>query len=114
MEKDTAQKKIVKPYSEKERSVLDKAAFLKIEADFHDSYSEGLNWDEPIAEHYSYDREDALYGKEVEECFINMLGEIVGKKILDIGSGHGNTALKLAQRGGIVTSIDISPKLIQG
>lgn len=51
---------------------------------------------------------------EVEEQFVKMLGNVKGKKVLDIGSGHGNTALKLAQEGAIVTSIDIAPKLIEG
>lgn len=107
-------KKTVKTLSVSERNSLDRETYIKIETEFHDNYSEILDWDEPVSENYSYDREDKLYGKEVEDCFVKMLGDVKGKRILDIGSGHGNTALKLAQRGGIVTSIDISPRLIEG
>jgi ubiquinone/menaquinone biosynthesis C-methylase UbiE len=42
------------------------------------------------------------------------LGDVRDKVIQDIGSGHGSCALGLAKRGAHVTSIDISPELIEG
>ncbi|HEU4552111.1 MAG TPA: class I SAM-dependent methyltransferase [Chitinophaga sp.] len=105
-------KKIIKPYSEAKRNTLSKEEFLLIERDFHDRYAEGLNWNENISETLSYERDE--YGVPVEDYFRKMLGDVKGKKILDIGSGHGNTALNLAVKGAIVTSIDIAPKLIEG
>ena len=87
------------------------AKFLEIERQFHDNYAKGLDWDAPVGENYSYGT-----GKltDVEKYFLELLGDIRGKYVLDIGSGHGNCALKLAQAGAIVTSIDISPSLIAG
>jgi 2-polyprenyl-3-methyl-5-hydroxy-6-metoxy-1,4-benzoquinol methylase len=101
--------------SKNEWENLELDEYLKIEQEFHDHYAESLNWDEPIHENWSYEREgDDEYGMEVENCFVEMLGNVKGKKVLDIGSGHGSTALKLAQQGAIVTSVDIAPKLIEG
>lgn len=106
------QQKIVKPYSEKERNNLGNEEYLKIEREFHDKYSEHLNWSAPVNDNYSYDRNE--FGKPVEDYYKQKLGNVKGKKILDIGSGYGNTALNLAKQGAIVYSIDIAPKLIEG
>jgi 2-polyprenyl-3-methyl-5-hydroxy-6-metoxy-1,4-benzoquinol methylase len=113
MQKNLESNKI-RPLTYKERNALSQDAYLKIETDFHNNYAGGLNWEEPISEFYSYERDKGRYGREAEELFVAWLDDIKGKTILDIGSGHGNTALKLAQRGGEVTSIDIAPKLIEG
>jgi len=90
---------------------MDQKAFLEIERNFHDSYAKTLDWNEGVSEFMSYGK-----GKlpPVEIHFRQLLGDVNGKRILDIGSGHGNCALNLAKRGAIVTSIDISPELIDG
>lgn len=105
-------KKTVKPYTEAERSTLSREEFLLIEREFHDKYAEGLDWNEHITDALSYERDE--YGLAVEKYFKKLLGDVKDKKILDIGSGHGNTALNLARMGARVTSIDIAPKLIEG
>ena len=105
-------KKIILPYSESKRTSLSRDEYLSIERDFHDNLASHFNWDEPISTNFSYDRGE--YGTETEACFENLLGDVKGKKILDIGSGYGNTALNLALRGADVSSIDIAPKLIEG
>ena len=87
--------------------------FLEIEKEFHDNYANKLDWDTPLEERLSYDTESISHAK-IEERFVKMLGSVKGKRVLDIGSGFGNAALNLAQKGAIVTSIDISPNLIKG
>ncbi|MGF1555108.1 class I SAM-dependent methyltransferase [Paucihalobacter sp.] len=95
------------------RDTLNHNEFLEIEKEFHDNYANKLDWDEPLKERLSYDI--ASVGLvNLDKRFVEMLGSIKDKKILDIGSGFGNAALNLAQNGGMVTSIDISPNLIKG
>lgn len=95
------------------RNNLDCKDYLKIERDFHDNYSNGLDWDKPLNEFFSYE-DDGIDSIEIEKCFNKQLGIVKDKKILDIGSGFGNAAFNLAIRGATVTSIDISPELIKG
>lgn len=104
--------KIIRPYSEEKRKDLTTEEYLEIERAFHDNYADTLDWDKPLSENLSYDRD--AYGLETEEYFLQKLGNVTGKKLLDIGSGHGNTAFNLAKKGAIVYSIDIAPKLIEG
>ena len=96
-----------------DKETLEHNEFLEIEKEFHDNYAKKLDWDEPLKERLSYDiASQALIN--LDKRFIEMLGSVKGKKILDIGSGFGNAALNLAQLGANVTSIDISPNLIKG
>mgnify|MGYP003577213899 CR=1 FL=1 len=105
-------KKIVRPFTEKERNQLSKEEYLAIESAFHDNYAQDLDWGEKVTEALSYERDE--FGAPVEKYFKQLLGDVSGKTLLDIGSGHGNTALNLAGKGAIVHSIDIAPKLIEG
>jgi len=95
------------------KKILQYNEFLEIEKEFHDNYAKCVNWDKPVSERLSYETENDSSIK-IEKRFIKMLGNINGKRILDIGSGSGNAALYLAKKGGIVTSIDIAPELIKG
>jgi 2-polyprenyl-3-methyl-5-hydroxy-6-metoxy-1,4-benzoquinol methylase len=90
---------------------IHKEEFLKIEREFHDNYAQKLNWDSGITDFLSY--EDELFFP-VENYFIEKLGNVNHKKILDIGSGFGNNAFNLAKKGAEVTSIDISKEIIKG
>ena len=92
-------------------SHMDTDKFLQIERDFHDNYSKSLNWDAPVSPMFSYGSDRDI---KIEQYFKSLLGDISGKKVLDIGSGHGNCALNLALMGAEVTSIDLSPDLIAG
>ncbi|MGB3608038.1 MAG: class I SAM-dependent methyltransferase [Psychroserpens sp.] len=96
-----------------DNKTLEHDKFLEIEKEFHDNYANKLDWDEPLKERLSYDIA-SLSLINLDKRFIEMLGSIKGKKVLDIGSGFGNAALNLAQLGASVTSIDISPNLIKG
>jgi len=44
---------------------------------------------------------------------LEMLGEVRGRRILDLGCGEGGYARELARRGAQVTAIDGSPRLIE-
>jgi ubiquinone/menaquinone biosynthesis C-methylase UbiE len=91
------------------REVVDESTFLAIERQFHDRYADIVDWDEPIGDSLGYQ-----YCEEAEEKVRQLLANVGNLQVLEIGSGHGNSALILAKCGAIVTSIDISPKLIEG
>ena len=43
---------------------------------------------------------------------VNSAGDVSGKKVLDIATGGGHTAIALAKRGAIVTAADLTPEII--
>jgi 2-polyprenyl-3-methyl-5-hydroxy-6-metoxy-1,4-benzoquinol methylase len=43
----------------------------------------------------------------------NFLGNVKGKKILDIGCGSGKSSVILAKKGAFVTAFDVSPKAVE-
>ncbi|MBN1996053.1 class I SAM-dependent methyltransferase [candidate division KSB1 bacterium] len=66
----------------------------------------------------NFDQELFLYQPDEEmpashHFFYSQLNDIRNKRILDIGCGYGFTSVVLAKRGAIVTSIDVSPKMIE-
>jgi ubiquinone/menaquinone biosynthesis C-methylase UbiE len=57
---------------------------------------------------------DVQYGPfGSNEKKLKLLGEVKGKKILEIGCGAGQAAISLAKKGAICTGIDISPNQIK-
>ena len=71
-----------------------------------------LNYD-AIAEWYDASvRSNAHTHDIVEPALFELMGEIAGLRICDLACGQGVTARQLAQRGAIVTGIDISEKLL--
>jgi ubiquinone biosynthesis O-methyltransferase len=44
---------------------------------------------------------------------IELIGDVAGKRVLDVGCGDGDFAIELARRGAIVTGIDSSVEMIQ-
>ncbi len=46
-------------------------------------------------------------------CVEKLLGEVRGKKLLDVGCGEGYLARYYAKKGAIVTAIDLSQRLIE-
>jgi SAM-dependent methyltransferase len=45
-------------------------------------------------------------------ALLGLLGEVSGKRVLDIACGHGPITRELARRGGLVTGVDISANLL--
>jgi ubiquinone/menaquinone biosynthesis C-methylase UbiE len=68
-------------------------------------------WDN-LAEWYVGQRPDSYGVKQTEENITKMLGNIKGKKILDVGIASGYFAAKAQSMGAEVTGIDVSPKMI--
>jgi len=48
-----------------------------------------------------------------KEYRLRLLGDLRGKKVLDVGCGEGTNSILLAKLGATVTGIDISPKSIE-
>jgi 2-polyprenyl-3-methyl-5-hydroxy-6-metoxy-1,4-benzoquinol methylase len=74
-------------------------------------------YDEYVTEYARYVEKREASGAEDRELgilpvFLELLGEIAGKRVLDAGCGDGYLARILASRGATVTGIDIGPRLI--
>jgi malonyl-CoA O-methyltransferase len=72
----------------------------------------------PVREGYDrwatiYDQEDNPLIALEEPCVAEMLGEVRGLRIADIGCGTGRHALRLAQAGASVTAVDFSGVMLE-
>src|SRR5579862_5997022 len=77
-----------------------------------------------VAFHDDWAASTALDDVLVRECFeaptavenqfiLSQMGDLRGKKLLDIGAGLGESSVYLAMRGAQVTTVDISPQMVQ-
>lgn len=87
--------------------MLKNKVFQKEES-FHDNWANSINTD------------DVLVDESFEACtspenrlILKKLGDIKGKKILDLGCGMGEAAVYFAKRGADVTATDISKGMLQ-
>ena len=48
-----------------------------------------------------------------QRTFLDLIGDVDGQHILEIGSGKGHLAMYLAQQGATVTATDIAPKSVE-
>ena len=48
----------------------------------------------------------------LERALFEVLGDVRGKRVLDLGCGHGGITLALIDRGALVTGIDISSGMV--
>jgi SAM-dependent methyltransferase len=48
-----------------------------------------------------------------ERALLEAIGEIAGKRVLDLGCGDGELSLQLVDRGADVTGLDISPGMVE-
>lgn len=88
------------------RFIMNKT-IAKKEEDFHD------NWAKQA------DLENILVDEYFESCttpenkyILNKLGDLKGKKLLDIGCGLGESSIYFAKKGAIVTASDISSEML--
>lgn len=72
------------------------------------SSEEGYN----LAADY-YDEKEKYLNSFEQGKILPILGDVAGKKVLDVGAGTGRLAVFLANRGADVTALDISGKMLE-
>lgn len=78
------------------------------EAAFHDAWADHTPLDEVLV------RECFEAPTAVENRFIlGRMGSLRGKKLLDIGAGLGESSVYFALQGAHVTTVDISPRMVE-
>lgn len=80
---------------------------LKKEEDFHDNWAKQTDLDNILVDEYF---ESCTTPKN--KYIINKLGDLKGKKLLDIGCGLGESSVYFAKKGAIVTASDISLEML--
>lgn len=76
---------------------------LKSERHFHDEWARTIDPDSVLVKE-SFEAITAIENRFV----LSRLGEVQGKRVLDVGCGSGEASIYFAQRGAIVTALDIS------
>lgn len=59
-----------------------------------------------------YDKKEAYLNSFEKMQFLPLLGDLKGKKVLDVGAGTGRLAIPLAREGAEVTALDVSEKML--
>jgi 2-polyprenyl-3-methyl-5-hydroxy-6-metoxy-1,4-benzoquinol methylase len=78
------------------------------EAAFHDAWATSTSLDDVLV------RECFEAPTALENQFIlSRMGPLAGKKLLDIGAGLGESSVYFALRGASVTTVDISPQMVE-
>jgi SAM-dependent methyltransferase len=80
----------------------------KREAAFHDAWA-GSTRPEDVLVRESFEGPTALENRFILE----LMGPLAGKRLLDIGSGLGESSVYFALQGADVTALDISPGMIE-
>lgn len=60
-----------------------------------------------------YDKKEAYLNSFEKGQVLDLLGDVTGKKILDIGAGTGRLAIPLQKKGGEVTACDVSSEMLK-
>lgn len=78
------------------------------ETAFHDAWASSTRMEDVLV------RECFEAPTALENRFIlNRMGPLAGKKLLDIGAGLGESSVYFALRGARVTTVDISPQMVE-
>lgn len=75
---------------------------------FHDSWADSINVDEVMVDEFF----EACTSPE-NRIILNSLGNIEGKKILELGCGAGEASVYFAKKGGDVTATDLSAGMLR-
>ena len=78
------------------------------EAQFHDDWAQSIPV-ESIAVREAFEAPTAMENRFI----LKRMGDIRGKKLLDIGAGLGESSVYFALRGADVTATDLSPAMVQ-
>jgi len=60
-----------------------------------------------------YDKRESYLNSFERDVVWNLVGEVDGKKVLDVGAGTGRLAIDLVKRGAIVTALDTSDEMLK-
>lgn len=78
------------------------------EIEFHNDWADSTSMED------RYVRESFESPLALENSFaLNLMGDLKGKKLLDIGTGLGETAVYFALQGAEVTATDLSPRMLE-
>ena len=90
------------------RSVTSKTSLHEREAAFHDAWASDTQPEEVLV------RECFEAPTALENQFIlSLMGDLSGKKLLDLGAGLGESSVYFALRGAQVTTVDVSPQMVE-
>jgi SAM-dependent methyltransferase len=78
------------------------------ERQFHDAWAAG-----ECAEGVEIDAAFEAMTAPENRFILTILGDLRGKRLLDVGTGLGESAIYFAKRGADVTAVDISPRMIE-
>jgi SAM-dependent methyltransferase len=78
------------------------------EAEFHDRWAES-EAAEGIQVREAFEAPTALENRFI----LGLLGSLEGQRVLDVGSGLGESSIYFALQGADVTALDISPKMVE-
>jgi len=59
-----------------------------------------------------YDKKSAYWDSFEKDKVLLLFGNLMGKKILDVGAGTGRLSSKLAEQGAEVTALDVSEEML--
>ncbi len=60
-----------------------------------------------------YDNKENYLNSFEQNKVVPLLGDVTGKKILDVGAGTGRLSVPLAKKGAIVTALDVSEEMLK-
>ena len=91
-----------------ENPTMSETAIQNREAAFHDAWANDTRLEDVLV------RECFEAPTALENRFIlSRIGDLRGKKVLDIGAGLGESSIYFALRGAQVTAVDLSPMMIE-
>lgn len=77
------------------------------EAAFHDAWASDTQLSEILVRE-SFEAPTAMENQFILQC----MGDLKGKRLLDIGAGLGESSVYFALQGAEVTSVDVSPRMV--
>ena len=85
--------------------------FFLLRPDREDRFDTAVDdWNE-LTEWWTAEAQDPAYGEEVIPLFFEVLGEVRGRVLLDLGCGDGRIARSVAGRGAKVIGVDLNLEL---